>query len=327
MARKDEENTLAEAEAADAAGTETDTINDEATAAAVSDAMEASTEGTETPTEKVEPDLTAFIAAADAAVVSGEYEAVNAEYNKLERAGKSAATSHVNGQIKANLTAKTETDEQKEKAKDLAFAWGQLGQALKTVKAAKAKEPKAPVNRTEVVVDQLASLYLAYTTAKAAVNPEGLDTDWADKVVAKVTEVGPQVEQLVAWRNLPEPAEGTEPTPEPEVSDVARRAVRLAFQGGKTSAKSGGKASTGGGSTYAGPRRSIHKHISEAFAGHPVGTFLSVAAIRSFESSEYGTDLPSAGAISAAMKSPKWADEHIVPGKGGEKDTFGATKR
>jgi hypothetical protein len=297
---------------------DTSTVEElEATEAAVEASTEPATEASTETAEKVEPDLTAFNQAADEAIVSGDFDAVNAEYNKLDRAGKAKATSHVNAEIKRQLT--------EVKDKDAAFAWGQLGQALKTTKPAKEKVERVPVNRTESVVETLASLYLAYSTAKANVVTEGLDEDWHEKVNAKISEVTLEVEALVAHRNLPAPAEGTEAPAEPEVSDVARRAVRLAFQGSATKSKASGSSSSG--PVYNGPRRSIPQHIAEAFASHPSGTFLSVSAIRSFVSSVYGTDLPSAGAISAALKSPKWdASEGITPGNGGDKGTFGATK-
>ena len=119
--------------------------------------------------------------------------------------------------------------------------------------------------------------------------------------------------------------DGSELGPEPQVSDVARRAVNLAFANATPSATSSRTSSEG---SYSGPRRSITRHITEAFAEHPVGTFLPVGEIRAFESSEYGSDLPSAGAISAALQSPNWAgvEYGILPGRGGEKGVFGATK-
>lgn len=276
------------------------------------------TEGTtETPAPEVEVDLTAFVQAAEAAIESSDFTEVNAEYNKLDRKGKGAATKFVNGEVKRMLTV--------DKDRDGAFAWGQLGVALKTVKSESTKtprEPKAPVNRTETVVDQLAALYVAYTTASTNVDPTGLDEDWKEKLQGRIEELGPEVAKLLEYRKLVVP-EGEEPTPAPEVSEAASRAVRLAFQGGTKKAVSNPRT----GEVYSGPRRSIAKHIAEAFAAHPSGTFLPVSAIRSFESSEYGSDLPSAGAISAAMKSAKWDASEFVPGLGGEKNTFGATKK
>jgi hypothetical protein len=139
---------------------DTSTVEElEATEAAVEASTEPATEASTETAEKVEPDLTAFNQAADEAIVSGDFDAVNAEYNKLDRAGKAKATSHVNAEIKRQLT--------EVKDKDAAFAWGQLGQALKTTKPAKEKVERVPVNRTESVVETLASLYLAYSTRRS----------------------------------------------------------------------------------------------------------------------------------------------------------------
>lgn len=51
-----------------------------------------------------------------------------------------------------------------------------------------------------------------------------------------------------------------------------------------------------------GERRDLGAHITEAFAAVEPGTFLSVADIRRHESSVYGDDRPSAGAISNRLR-------------------------
>jgi hypothetical protein len=168
---------------------------------------------------------------------------------------------------------------------------------------------------------ELRTLFLATIACQAWAAPTGFS---ADQIRSKVASTQADIDALMTHR-VTEVPEGSESHPEPEVSDVARRAVSLALEGGTP-----GNANTWQSSeaSYSGPRRSIASHITEAFDEQPIGTFLSVGEIRSFESSEYGTDLPSAGAISAALKSPNWdgGENGIVPGNGGEKGIFGATK-
>jgi hypothetical protein len=171
---------------------------------------------------------------------------------------------------------------------------------------------------------ELRTLFLATIACQAWPAPTGADGNSPDQIRSKVASTQADIDALIAHRAA-ETAEGSEPTPEPEVSDVARRAVSLAFETGMPGTANTRSSSE---SSYSGSRRSIARHITEAFAGHPIGTFLSVAEIRSFESSEYESDLPSAGAISAALQSPNWAslEYGIIPGNGGEKGVFGATK-
>lgn len=270
-----------------------------------------------TPTEtaapaKVEYSLDEFQSAANSAVESSEYEAVQTAYGDLPRPGKTAATKWVNEQMVSALKDKGD--------KDLAVAWVGVQEALKSRTATKAASaPKAPANPTEGFIDRLAALSLAFTVANGN-QPEGLDEDWTakyDKRLAEISESG-DLDKLLAHRNSTAEDKGDAP----EVSDVVSRAVRIAFQGSTRKASSGG----GSGTVYSGPRRSIGKHIAEAFASQPSGTFLSTGDLHNFKSSEYGDDSPSSGAISSALKSGKSLPEGITMTSGGPKNVVGAIK-
>lgn len=293
--------------------TNTDATTDAAQTEGESEVTETTetTEATETAT-KVAPDISAFQAVAAAAMESGDFSGVTAAYVDLDRAAKGAATRYVNAEMKAALVERKDPSE--------AILWSQVSSGLETPKAAKEKkprEPKAPANTTEGTVEKLAALWLGYVTLQANL-PEGTDAEGIDdKVNALVSASQADVDQLLAYRA----DESEEKGDAPEVSDIATKAVKLAFSG--AGRKSG---SSGTGSTYDGPRRSIGKHIAEAFADQPSGTFLPVSAIHNFVSTEYGDDKPSAGAISSALKSGKSLPEGITAGVGGEKNQAGAIK-
>lgn len=172
---------------------------------------------------------------------------------------------------------------------------------------------------------ELRTLFLATIACQAWPGPDRADgqhQNSTEHLRAKVASTQADIDALMAHRVADAPR-GSESHPEPDVSDVARRVVNLAFEGGGP-----GSRNSPGASSYSGPRRSIALHITEAFRDHPIGTFLSVGEIRSFESNEYGSDLPSAGAISAALQSPNWPslEYGIFPGHGGDRNVFGATK-
>lgn len=273
-----------------------------------------------TSTTKTEaPDITAFVAAADAAVAQGgdpaqrDYKAVTEAYRALERTGKAAATAHANAKMKEALTVLAD--------RDAAVSWMTLADAIKSRPASEkaAKTPREPVNPTESFVERLASLHLAVEVAQSVDLPENLDADWADKLTAKVNEVreSGEITKLIEHRKSTDENKGEAP----EVSEVAGKAVRLAFTGATRKVSGGGTVNR----TYEGPRRSVSNHILSAFEGKPSGTFLSVAEIRNHRSTEYGEDTPSAGAVSAALNG-KSIPEGLTAGKGGEKNTFGATK-
>lgn len=177
------------------------------------------------------------------------------------------------------------------------------------------KAEKAPVDPTEGYVERQVSLRLA---ASLIEQPEGLAADWADRVKALKEQADTQVDAYKAYL-----ASEAEDKVEPEgILPVVKRAFKLASGGALGSGRS--KSSTP--RDPSAPRRDIGKHISEAFADKPSGTFLTVADIRSFESTEYGTDHPSAGAISARLKPKggKFTLTGITPESNGK--AFGARK-
>jgi len=279
---------------------------------------ESSTTETKAPAEA--PNITALVALAEGVVAQDEtnrdFTELTKAYQDADRRQKAAFTKHINDAMVVALQEKQD--------RNLALAYVAIGGAVKTKPATerKAREPRPPANPTETLVDRLAGLFLAYETAAATDLPENLDADWADKLQAKLTEVrnSGDIAKLVAYRNN----EAGDKGEAPEVSEVAGRAVRLAFQGGKTRTSSGGGGGGRSGAVYDGPRRSVTVHILNAFEGKPSGTFLSVSEIRNHKSAEYGEDAPSAGAVSAALNG-KSVPDALVVGKGGEKQTFGAT--
>lgn len=260
-------------------------------------------------------DLGPFLLVAQSAIDSGDYTRVTAAYTELDRKAKGAATRHVNAAMKDALVVAKDTQ--------LALNWSQVVSAMTAPKIAKEKankEPKVAADSTPALVDRAASLWLAYKTLGANL-PEAVDREaFTEALKAKVAEeaLGNEIQSLVDFRANTAEDKGDAPT----VSDLAQRVVKLAFTGTSGRKASGG---TGSVSTYEGPRRSIGTHIAEAFADQESGTFLTVAQIRNFESSVYGTDHPSAGAISSALGG-KSLPEGISKAIGGPKEQVGAVK-
>jgi len=179
----------------------------------------------------------------------------------------------------------------------IARAWMTLKNEMTTAASGGgSKEPKAPVDPTEAYVNSLATLELAFALLQESV-PEGVEAEAArDREAALVAELE---ESLPVYRDwLVSTAE--DKGDEPKVSDVVKAAVNLAL-GKRAKVVGRVKSAGGGGSTHDGPRRDIGKHIQEAFADKEPGTFMTVAEIKKFKSSEYGDDSPSAGAISARL--------------------------
>lgn len=172
---------------------------------------------------------------------------------------------------------------------------------------------------------ELRTLYLATIACEAWPGPgDDHRDDAADRIRSKVASAQAEIDALITHR-VAEGRAGISPSVEPEASSVARRAVDLALESG---AARGTSAAGSSGESYTGPRRSIARHIVEAFDEHPDGTFLTISEIRAYESTEYGADLPSAGAINYQLKLATWdaSGLGIVPGYGGTRNVFGATK-
>lgn len=157
------------------------------------------------------------------------------------------------------------------------------------------------VDPTTDFVNRVAGFSLA---AYALVPGEDVEADWPSRVEALVGELVPQVSPYVTWLAADEATRGDEP----ETHDLVKTAVKIS-QGKGAGVRRPRKASGEGGSgtpraAHTGVKRSIAKHIEEAFAGKAPGTWLSIADISKFESTEYGTDKPSQGALAARIYAP-----------------------
>ena len=160
-----------------------------------------------------------------------------------------------------------------------------------------------PADPTGAFVQRTVVLKLANSLLKPG---EGVTDDWADKSNELFNELKSKADEFLDWYTSTAEDKGDEP----EVNPLVKAAVKMS-QG--KAAKVGSKS---GGAAYTGERRDIAAHITEAFADQEVGTFLTVAEIRKFRSTEYGDNPPSAGAISA----------RLFPGGDGSKNTVKGTE-
>jgi hypothetical protein len=280
-------------------------------------------EATATSTEaKAEIDLSGFKAAVEAAVAEhdtstgtvpeGLATAVTAEYRALDGlAAKNAAKKFVNDSMRDSMN---EMNIQK------ARAYMVLSDGL-TAGAGGTKAERPPADPTEAFVQRLGALQLAAEIVGANV-PEGVDSSYTAKLDELLASSRDGAKTYGEWLNREPVAEGADDLPEPEVSAFVKAAVKLSQ--GKAVKTGSGRAST----PFTGERRDIGKHIAEAFADKESGTFMTVAEIRKFESSEYNAESPaSAGAISARLfpTSGKCTVEGITPGTN-DKANRGADK-
>jgi hypothetical protein len=271
----------------------TTTKNAEADAAVATEEAPVSTDSTATPeaTASTEApiDLGAFNSAVESAVADADsstgeippasLELVVAEYRKLDGAkGKNAAKRALNEGMKSAMNES-----------DIVKARSFLNLTESMTSGSSARAEREPADPTESAAQRIATLQLARDWV---VVPEGVSDELDSKVEALISESTDGVRDYLAYLQADEENRGDEP----DVSAVVKNAAKLAL--GKN-AKAGGRASTGG--SFSGERRDIGKHILQAFEGVEVGTFLTVAEIRKFVSDEYGTDSPSAGAISARL--------------------------
>lgn len=270
---------------------------------------------TEAPAETA-PDLTAFNAALASAVEEADSTTgdvalapmgkVTDAYRALDAKGKAAARKVVTDAMKAAM------DEM-----NIVVAKAYLlieRNALTAASAGKGKTEKVPTDPTEAFVQLTAGLRLALNLAAANV-PEGVAEDWAEKAKALVEANTEGAQAYLAWvRN-----EAEDKGEAPETPGWVVGAAKLST--GK-SGKVGAAARAASTARGDGERHDIGKHIAEAFEGVESGTFLTIAEIRKHESSEYGSNPPSAGAISARLfpKSGKVSVEGITPTtQGGKK--------
>lgn len=263
-----------------------------------------------------EIDLTAFSAAVETAVAerdssTGDLAEVQiapvvSEYRKIEGiAGKNKAKSFLTDKMREAMDSM-----------DIALARSYMTLQDNLSAGHAPKSEKVPTDPTEAYVQRVVGLDLARALL---VKPEGV-TDDADARAEKLySEVYPQAEQYLAWAgNEDEATRGDEP----DVPTFVKNAVKLAQ--GKAAKVGGSRTSTASG----GERHDIGEHIRQAFEDKAPGTFLTVAEIRNFKSTEYGDNPPSAGAISARLfpQSGNCTLEFVTPGQN-EKGNRGATKK
>lgn len=274
----------------------------------------AEAESTSAAAPAAEVDLTAFTAKVDEAVAgrdetTGEVPealitAAQGEYRAIEGAkGKNAAKKLVEERMREAMNARDISS---------ARAFMLVSDNL-TAGASGSKAEKVPADPKEAFVQRFNSLSLALALV-AQDRPEGIDDSRLD-----VNDLLPQAQALQAY----EANEAEDKGDAPDASAVVKAAVKLAT--GKAARVGGGSRAT---STFTGERRDIGQHIKEAFEAAEAGTFLTVAEIRKFESSQYQSASPaSAGAISARLfpASGKCTVEGIEPGQN-EKGNKGATK-
>ncbi len=275
MARRNQSQKPAEAE------TPTVEPTDETTAPA------APAEDTNTtPTESAPVDLTAFQASVNEALTtrdeaSGELPeesltAVNEQYRSLDGVkAKNQARKWIEDQMLALIK-----DGKFQEARGFVDVKDNLSAG------SGGGGPKAPADPTAAFVQRMASFYLAINYLTANVGDD-VASDWTEKVDALVAEESDNLDAYVTFQKSDD-----EDAEEPEVSPVVRQAFKLTA--GKAAGGSG-RVSSGG------PRRDIAKHIEQVFADEADGTFLTVNEIAKRKSTEYGDDLPSAGAISARL--------------------------
>lgn len=298
MARR--KNTQAEA-AAEVENTTTEAPEEAAVTTTEEVAPEVTENESTESTEETVFDLTEFEAAVSAAVAEKDestgdvplalVENVTTAYRALDGLkAKNAAKKHVN---------ETMTEAMNDLDIVTARAYLQISEHLTAGHKGGGGGEKAPADPTEAAVQRIATLQLA---RDFVVVPEGVADDLDERVERFLSENADAVKGYIEYLQS-----NDEDATEPEVSSVVKNAAKLAL--GKQ-AKAGGR--SGGGSTFTGERRDIGKHITEAFADQPVGTFLTVAEIRKFKSEEYGDNPPSAGAISA----------RLFPGGDGTKSTM-----
>jgi hypothetical protein len=277
----------------------------------------ASTESTSTPAPEL--DLTAFVASVTEAVEvrdtatgdvpEAQTAKVVAEYRKLDGLkAKNAAKKHLQECIQDGMN---------QLKIDLARAPMKLLEALQEAGATRTTTEKAPADPTEAYVQHVSALNLAYGLVTST-HPEGVADDWSEREAKLVDENRDAASEYLAWFTSDSDSRGDEP----EVSVVAKSAVKLS-QG-----KAARISKSGTGQTYSGVRRDIGKHIAEAFESQDEGSFLTIAQIKAFKSTEYGDDTPSPGAISARLfpsGGGKCTLDFVKPGQNADGNK-GATK-
>ena len=218
---------------------------------------------------------------------SEDQEAVVAEYRKLDgQKARNAAKRHLEDGMRTAI-----------RGKDVVLANGYV--ELKDALAASTPRKDRPAaNPTDSYVQTAFALRLA-ANLQAASQPEGVAENWQEQL-DEFTQA--HAEQVEAYRQY---VEGGEEGDEPDVHAAVREAFKRAA---KRVGKGGGKRANAGG-----PRRNVKNHIREVFKSVEVGTTLTVNQISKADSEEYGSDHPSAGAVTQALF-PKGDKPHGIEG-------------
>ena len=242
-------------------------------------------------------DLSAFEAAVQTAIDNRDQEngdlrqedteAVVAQYRELDgQKPRNRAKSHLEDGMKIAIRAKDVV---------LANAYVELKDALS---AAAPRKDRPAANPTDSYVQTAFALRLA-ANLQAASQPEGVDENWSAKLDEFTQAHAEEVEAYRAW------VDGGEEGDEPEVHAAVRTGFKYAA---KRVGKGGAKRTNSGG-----PRRNVKNHIKEVFDAVEVGTTLTVNQISKADSKEYGSDHPSAGAVTQALY-PKGDKAHGIEG-------------
>ena len=261
---------------------------------------EGSTEGEDKAKADKPIDLSAFQAKAVETLAEGDpttgelplaaIEPVNVEYRKLDGTkAKNAAKTWLEDRMKAALMGGEGYDTPNFQH---ARSFVQMKDNLSAAKGA--SKESAPADPVAAFVQRRASLILADRIVSAQAPEVAEDRDLEEEIGNLVTSLNEQVEAYLTWQST-EPEEGAEKPDAPEVSPIVKAALKLST--GKA-AKSGGGSK---GPSTAPSGRSVAKHVVEAFADKETGTFLTVAELAKFQSSEYGDDRPSQGAVQARL--------------------------
>lgn len=210
--------------------------------------------------------------------------AVREEFNKLNGTkAKNAAKSYLNDSMRATMEL---LDGPKARSYMILS-----DKAVVTVAGPKAE--KTPTDPTDAFVQRVVALKLALQIAREAVT-EGVKPNWQELANAAFEDASQKVPAYLEWVRKTDEERGDEQAP--SNSRIIALALRIA------EAKSPkGVSRAARTSTFTGERRHIEPHIASAFAGVEDGAFLTVAQIKAHQSEEYGSDSPSAGAISIRL--------------------------
>lgn len=198
----------------------------------------------------------------------------------------------------------------------VARAYMELHPHLKATQAA--KKPKAPrVQKPEDLIpfyaERIAELDLArqlIVIPEKVIDGDELADKLQETATSLYTEKFHEAQQYVAYLQGEGQKDDDGELIEPAVEGFVKTAARLAL-GMSSRAVKKPKAKQASGPRA--PRRNVRDHINEVFADLAVGTFLKVNEITEAQTSVYGTDRPSPGAITFNLNSPKFANSNIQP--------------